>query len=498
MELFNLLKNKAGKLVMGGTQVAVLTVGAAGLFSSAMFKVGESIGEKELAVRPLSSVSSSYAYEGLNRKSDGMLSSMNIQNRGVAVGADRERLEGNSSKNDFGLSAADNLGRRVSVPGTGSAAATSATDGLGSGGVDMVEINYGASSSRASVPGVNPGAVSQGAYGGARQAGDPTAGAGTSGTLASASMARASGNAFNAASGAVGTSSSAASGRGGVSSRASGSDGYNFSGSMPSGSNVVSAYNGLNGSRMSGSSFMAGGRNATVGRRGGSANGKDDLKRISRMSALLADSTGNAAAAGARPFLADSITSAGMSIDSEAAAGASTGSADFETPESRNLRAIGDWGQQVQDDSNARGNARTRLIWLLIGSIAATLLAIPLGYNLINKAGIWSKIAGLAIIAAAITVCAFAIAQAGIYAHKFTGGFLPMLVGIIGGIGIACLGLTVAAAFSGQESKLHKFANDIIPALKKGALKAGKNIGTSTVVSTGTQEISKAVNKDKN
>lgn len=501
MELFNLLKNKAGKLVMGGTQVAVLTVGAAGLFSSAMFKVGESIGEKELAVRPLSSVSSSYAYEGLNRKSDGMLSSMNIQNRGVAVGADRERLEGNSSKNDFGLSAADNLGRRVSVPGTGSAAATSATDGLGSGGVDMVEINYGASSSRASVPGVNPGAVSQGAYGGARQAGDPTAGAGTSGTLASASMARASGNAFNAASGSVGTSSSAASGRGGVSSRASGSDGYNFSGSMPSGSNVVSAYNGLNGSRTSGSSFMAGGRNATVGRRGGSANGKDDLKRISKMSADVAKDRNRGAASGARPFLANSATSAGMSMEAEAVE-TTAGSADFETPESRNLKAIGDWGQQAQDNADSRGKARTRLIWLLLGSIASTLLAIPFGYKFIKKGkdatpvGVWLIIAGLAIIAAAITVCAFAIAQAGIYAHKFTGGFLPMLVGIIGGLGVACLGLTIAAAFSGQKSKFREFADGIIPSLKEGALKAGKEIGTSAAISTGTQEISKAINND--
>lgn len=455
MKLFNLLKNKAGKLVMGAPQL--VTIAGVGLMATyGAFKTDQVL-DQEASVRALSSVSSSYAYEGLNRKSDGMLSSMNIQNRGVAVGEDRERLEGNRSKSDFGLSAADNLGRRVSVPGTGSAAATSATDGLGSGGVDMVEINYGASSSRASVP-INPGVVSQGAYGGVQQSGGGVVGEGSGGKLASASMARASGNAFNAASGSVGgSSSSVASGRGGVSSRASGSDGYNFSGSMPSGSNVVSAYNGLNGSRMSGSSFMAGGRNATVGRRGGSANGKDDLKKISKMSADVAKDRNRGAASGARPFLANSATSAGMSIDAEAAAGASAGSADFETPESRNLKAIGDWGQQQEKKVDDRKNARNRLFWMALAMIAATIAAIPLGSNVISAgrkmvymgqllaATPMGKTAGAAMIAKgrmkmalgwvilgaamayAATVLGFAIG----YISKYGGGILGSVVSLL-------------------------------------------------------------------
>ena len=257
MKILNFLTNKAGKLVIGGTQIAVLTVGAAGLFSSTMFSVGTKQGEM-LATRSLTSVSNSYNYEGLNRRADGMLSSMNIQNRegskGVAVGADRERLEGTRSNNDFGLTAVDNLGRTVSVPGAGAAAATSATDGLGSGGVDMVEVGGGSSSGRASVPGVSSSSVAQGATGGQASAGD-SSGA----RLDSVSMARASGNAWKAATGSRGGGSvgDSAGGRGGVSgSRSSGSDGYQFSGAMPSGTNVVSAHSGLSGAQTGPSHFV--------------------------------------------------------------------------------------------------------------------------------------------------------------------------------------------------------------------------------------------------
>ena len=498
MKILNFLTNKAGKLVIGGTQIAVLTVGAAGLFSSAAFKVGENIGEKELAVRPLSAVSASTGYEGLNRRTDGMLSSMNIQNRegrkGVAIGADRERLEGSLSNNDFGLTAVDNLGRTVSVPGAGAAATTSATDGLGSGGVDMVEVGGGSSSVRVSMPGVSSSSVAQGATGGQVAAGD-SSGA----RLASASMARASGNAFNAASGSMGGGSVGASGggRGGASgSRASGSDGYQFSGSMPSGSNVVSAHSGLSGVQTGPSHFVAGGRNASVGRGGRRVNETDDLKKISKMSADVAKDRNRGVVAGAKPFLANSATTAGMSIESGADT-TTTGSADFSAPESRNLKAIGDWGQQVDNTAKERSADRRRLTWLLIGSIIATAAAIPSAYALITagKAASpvgWVKVAlGIAILAAAAALSTTMLVYAGKYAHKWSGGFLSTISAIIGGVSIVSLGLTAAYAFAGSKMPFGDWVAKIMPKLGKAGISAGKGLVKSTAMGMVGQEVTK-------
>lgn len=493
MNLFNLLKSKAGKLVLGTSQVVVLTVGAAGLFASGAFKTGEALGEKELAVRSLSSVSSRYSYEGLERR-DGMLTSMNIQNRegsqGVAVGAVRARLEGNGSANDFGLTAVDNLDRTITVPGTGAAAASSATDGLGSGGVDMVEVGGGHTYTRTSGPSVGVGAVSQEVNGAAA-----TGTSGVGGRLASASMARASGNAFNAASGAMGgTSASSVAGRGGVAAHSSSSDGYQFSGAMPSGSNVVSQSAALANSA-SRSSFVAGGRNSTVGKgRHASLRDKDnDLILISKRSAAAAGDSYRSANAGARAFLDSSQNSGGISIDGGEEAVA-TGSADFSTPTNRSLKKIGDWGDRESEKDKERAKDRNNLAKLLMWSFFATIVAIPLGYLLISAGrsaggpwGVIKIIAGCLVLAAAIGVAIALCVAAGKYAHKWEGGLLSTLSGIIGGISIAVLGLTVAAAFSNAGSPLSKFFDKIMP--------GAKTLAIGKVVSKGTELVSNEVSK---
>lgn len=518
MKILNLLKNKAGKLVLGGTQIAVLTVGAAGLFSSALFQTGESMGEKELAVRPLSSVSAAAGYEGLNRRSDGMLSSMNIQNRagnkGVAVGAERERLEGSRSANDFGFSTAENLGSRVSVPAvsdTGPASATSATDGLGSGGVDMVEISAPSMGSGRAPASPGTSAVSvQGAVGGG-----PAAGGNSGGQLASASMARASGNAFNAASGSMGGGVSAAGGRSGSGARAgakakaSPSDGYSLSGAMPSGSGV---YNGLEGSRRAGSSFMAAGRDGSVGKGRRSLRDKEnDLKDISKRSADAAKNSNRSVNEGSRAFLASSQNSGGMAIDGVGET-VTTGSADFETPTDSNLKSIGDWGNKEDDSGKERSDDRNNLIKLLMGAFFATVVAIPLGYYLIKTGkdakpfGWAAVIAGCAVIAAAIGVSIWAIVAAGKFAGKWGGGFLSTLTGILGGVCVAALGLTLAAAFSnskldkdGNETNpLRKFFNKFMPGAKKLAISQMVGQAQNMASNEINKEIQKDAQKDAN
>lgn len=504
MNLFNLLKNKTGKLVMGAPQVAILAIGAAGLVSSAAYNVGSQQGKQAKEQRSLSSISSSYNYDGLNRRADGMLSSMNIQNRegrkGVAVGADRERLEGNRSNNDFGLSAADNLGRRVSVPGAGAAAATSATDGLGSGGVDMVEINAG-SSSRASASGVNVGGVSQGAYGNPQAAAGAASG-NSGGQLAHASMARASGNAFNAASGSMGGGSVGGSsgGRGGASGApSSGSEGYQFSGAMPSGSNVVSMHGDSAGGRVGSSQFMAGGRGAAVGKGRRSLRDKEnDLKDISKRSADAAKNSHRSANEGARAFLASSQNSGGMSIESDAETTKGS-SADFSTPTNRKLKAIGDWGNAVDKTAEERAKDRNNLGKLLMWSFFATVVAIPLGYLLISSgkdSGIWGIvkiIAGCLVIAAAIGVAIALCVKSGQYASKWGGEFISTMGGIFGGISIAALGLTIAAAFSNAGSTLAKFFDKIMPTAKSLAIGEALSKGTEVL----SKEASKSAEKNQ-
>lgn len=499
MKILHFLTSKAGKLVVGAPQM--LTIAGVGLMATyGAFKTDQIL-DKDTPIRTLSSVSASSSYEGLNRRADGMLSSMNIQNRagskGVAVGADRERLEGTRSKNDFGLTAVDNLGRTVSVPGAGAAAATSATDGLGSGGVDMVEVGGGSPSTRASVPGVSSSFVAQGATGGQAPAGD-SSGA----RLASASMARASGNAFNAASGSIGGGSAggSAGGRGGASgSRSSGSEGYQFSGAMPSGSNVVSAYSGLSGAQTGPSHFVAGGRNASVGRGGRRVNEADDLKKISKMSADVAKDRNRGVVAGAKPFLANSATTAGMSIESGADT-TTTGSADFATPTDRKLKAIGDWGQQVKNDNEDRSKARTRLLWMTLALILATIAALPAIFYLIalgTKSGlfgaafkVWGLILAGVIMAYAATVMGFAIA----YFAKYSGNkFLPTLSLIMGAGAITMVLVTASKAASlnptGSEAEQAKAVKEA--GFFKTVFGLGKTAGTTVGTTVATSGVNK-------
>lgn len=493
MKILNFLTNKAGKLVIGAPQV--LTIAGVGLVATyGAFKTDQVL-DNDLPLRNLSSVASSNAYEGLNRGADGMLTSMNIQNRaganGVAVGADRERLEGTRSKNDFGLTAIDNLGNTVSIPGAGTAAATSATDGLGSGGVDMVELN-GAPSSRASVPGGNVYAAAQGASG--AQPGGRAAG----GRLASASMARASGSGLNATSGPIGGSSSGASGRrGGSGSRGSGSEGYQFSGSMPTGSNIVSSYTNASGGRMGNSQFLAGGRNASFGRGGRRVNEANDLKKISKMSADVAKDRNRGVVGGARPFLANTSTTGGMSIDS---ATESTGasSADFSTPTSRKLKAIGDWGKQEEQKSNDRSNARTRLLWMTLALIAAAIAAIPVVYRIISLAkkkgvfaaggiGLGVALAG-AVMAYAAVVMGFAVS----YFAKYNGNkFLPTLSLMMGGAAIVSMALTIKNALKNTGKNMSMEELKAKGSFYSKALGFAGKAGTTAAVTTGQQAVQK-------
>ncbi len=283
---------------------------------------------------------------------------------------------------------------------------------------------------------------------------------------------------------------------------------------MPSGSNVVSAYSGLSGTQTGPSHFVAGGRNASVGRGGRRVNEADDLKKISKMSADVAKDRNRGVVAGAKPFLANSATTAGMSIESGADT-TRTGSADFATPESRNLKALGDWGQKQENTAAARSKARTRLLWMTLALVAAALGTMAFAGGLILKGRMqmmlgkammalpWGKTAGAMMMAKgrlsmalgwgaialtgayAFTVLGFAID----YMSKYGGGFMPILSTVASLGAVAALTITGVKAMKAQvfSTDIAKFQGQVLGVLKQAGVAGGSTMAQ--------QVISKAANE---
>lgn len=496
MNLFKFLKSVSGKiqLTMVNTSAMALVVG--GLAAGTIYNAAGTQTKQDMAVRSLSSIGGESSYEGLQRR-NGLLTSINVKDglNQVATAEERAAMDAGGSSNNFGLDSVD----RVQNVSFGSAAQTSETDGLGMGGNKTVFSGpMGSGAAGGSAPGVHPGAVA-GAVGGASSGST----GGERPTLGTASMARASGNAFNAAAGSMGGGSTAPGARG-ASSRASGgasgSDGYQLSGAMPSGTNAVSSLGLARGGAADGSTFMAGGRHSTSGRGARSFREKTDLKDISKRSADAAGNRNRAANEGSRAFLASARNSGGMTVEGGVEVG-ETGSADFKAPEASRLKAVGDWTEDTDNEAERRDKARKTLTWLLIGTVVATALAIPFGYQLISKGkstspwGVGLIIAGCAIIAAALATAIAMVVKAGQYAAEFSGGFLSTFAAIIGGVAIACLGLTVAAAFANKGSPLNKFFDKIMPKMKKLVISQGKNLAVGTATNVAMSEVQKGINK---
>lgn len=499
MNLFKKLKDISGKLVMGIPQLAAIG-GASMMLIYGAYQTDSTFASKQPPIRSLSGITNSSSYAGLQRK-DGLLTSINIKDslNQVATPEERAALEGNSgSANNFGLDNVANI-QNVSF---GSAAETSATDGLGMGANKAV-LNGplgSASTPAANVPGVNTGAVSAAAGGNASGAA-PAQRA----SLAPASMARASGNAFNAAAGAIGGSSSGAfgtrtSGASGTSSGGSSSgEGYKLSGAMPSGSNAVSAM----GLSRSGSGFMAGGRNSTNSRATRSFREKNDLKDISKRSADAAANRNRAANEGSRAFLASSRNSGGMSVEGGVDVG-TTGSADFENAANQKLNAIGNWQQEEDDFAEEQDKARNRLMWMMIALVAVTIAAITAGYHLISKGKMLAKVpvtaaAGAAMVAWGWVVLGVAMAYAatvlgfGIhYQSHYNGNFMPVMSYLLS------LGAITALAWAGKSAMKVGVAGDKVAqgAFMKKAVGAVKGLGMMAVTKGGSTLLQKGMESD--
>lgn len=467
----NLLNTSAGVLVAGG------------LVTGIVMNMPDAQPKQKLGVRSLSSVASSSAYEGLQRK-DGQLTSTQVYDSlgQIANEADRARLEGASgAANDFGLDSLNNLDKNLQS--VGAAAETGASDGLGMGGNSAVQSGPLGSARGAAGPNVSASSVANAAQGRTQ-----------TNTLGTASMARASGSAFNAAASSMG-GSNAPSGKGGL---ASSGDGYQLSGAMPGSSTAVAALQDSSAAQRGASSFGAGDRQARAGKASRAGREANDLKDISKRSADAARNVNRSANEGARAFLASTKNSGGLSVVGDVN-GEEVGSADFQKAEVKNANKIRDWGNKQDEKEEARRKARKVLVWLLLSTVAATALAIPFGYGLIRAGkittpvGAWKIAAGLAILAAAAAAASVLIWKAAQYASTYKGGLIPTLGGVIGGVAIACLGLTAWAALAGKKCPLHDFFTKIMPTMKKSVLSAGKNLAKTTGMGIAQQELTKAL-----
>ena len=480
MNLFKFLKSVSGKvqLTVLNTSVAALAVG--GLASATLFGVGAEQGKQELAVRSLSSVAgSASSYEGLQER-NGQLTSINIvdSSNKLANPDDVARLGDNGSASRFGLDKVDNVAGSL-----GQAVQLSGSDGLNmNANVATVQETGATGEARRYSAG---GAVNEAA----RRAGAANNASRPVNTLTRASMGSVSGgNVFNQASGALGGARSGSNGAAG------GSD-YQFSGAMPSGSNLVSAMDTGSGALVQNSGFMAGGRRTTVSN-GKFSRGGNDLQAIAKRSADVAGNSHRGANEGSTAFLAGSNNSGGMRVEGGVDMGPS-GSADFKTPTNQRLKAVGKATQKVEDEAKARQKARNTLTILLLASVATTAAAAVFGYGLIRAGrtaipvGVWSIVAGLAIIAAAAATSIATLVKAGQYASRFGGGSLPLVAGILSGLCVSALGFTVAAAFSGKESPIVKFMDKITGVMKKFAMTKGKTMLKAEAINVARQQGSK-------
>lgn len=463
MNVFKFLRSVSGKvqLTVLNTSVAALAVG--GIASATLFGVGAEQGKQELAVRSLSSVAgTTSSYEGLQER-NGQLTSINIvdSSNKLANPDDVARLGDNGSASRFGLDKVDNVAGSL-----GQAVQLSGSDGLGLNANVATEVNNSTTGEarRYSAGGAVNNAARRAA---ANNGGRPV------NTLTRASMGSVSGgNVFNQASGALGG------GRSGSNGSAGGND-YQFSGAMPSGSNLVSAMDTGSGARLQTTGFVPGGRQTTIAS-GKFSRGGNDLQAIAKRSADVAGNSHRGANEGSTAFLAGSNNSGGMRVEGGVEVG-TTGSADFKTPTKQRLKAVGNAAKKTEDEAKARQKARNTLTILLLASVATTAAAIVFGYNLIwngtkqSLAGTWQIIAGMAIIAAAMASSVATLVKAGQYASRFGGGSLPIAASIISGLCVGALGFTIAAAFANKKSPLHTFMNKITGAMKKFAMKEGKN-----------------------
>lgn len=491
MKWFNLLTSKAGKIVMGSGQLmvvsAVVGIGATTL----MHNTASKMAEERLAARSLSGISSQYQYDGLQQRG-GMLTSINVG--GGENLATAEEIAAREGYADFGASTADDAEANLAYS-IGNAAQFNSTEGFG----QDKDVDVSFSGTRASGASGGNGNNAGGVYTAAAPApASAPSEAADRPQLTAAPMARSnasggtSGNVFNTASNASGSRSGGA----GTPSSTGGSagGGYQFSGAMPSGSSAM----GLGGSSSSsGSTFIAGSRNGTVGNGTRSNREKNELKDIAKRSADAASNAHRSANEGSRALLASYTKSAGIDVE-EASEMETPSSSDLANDNKRKLKAVGDWAQKQDEKAKKQAKDRKTLTWMFLGLIAATLAVIPSAFLLIANGrrlgafgGIAMIIAGCLLVAGVVVLASLLIAKAANYTKEYQSTFITVASYVVSGAAYAAMAYTLAKAFTcAMPEKDGKIALDGFFKLAAGGAKKVGMMAGGTIL---TNEVTKGM-----
>lgn len=428
MKWLSMLKNKAGKLVLNGPGALVASAAVAVGVSTLAYNVGTSSAQKELQVRSFTSIEDTHNYEGMNRTADGQLTSMQMKDslNQIATRAERERMEGGRSNDDFGLSAADGLSDKLR--GFGSAAQTGETEGLGMGANVSVETLGGVTGpySARSAQSANGGGRAVVVSSGEREGRTLSPASNNGGAqLQAAAVARASGNAFNAAAGVIAS--------GNASGSKNAESNYQFSGAMPgSSSAVASLSDSARAHSTQPSGFLAGGRKSTVGKGSRTAKGGDDIKDIAKRSAAAAKNKNRSAVEASHAFLAHQRNSAGMNIDGTVET-TETGSADFEKPAMDGLKKLKSWQDDQNQKEKEREKDRRRLLIMMLSFLAAAAGLLIAAQALLNSMSNIQKAFGYVLCGLTIALGGTLIGFAAHYSSKYHSMWMPLLGMLVGG-----------------------------------------------------------------
>ena len=347
---------------------ALIISGVAGV---GFFYVANTAADRHIAAdrvtRSLTSISQTAPQAGM-RRSGNLLTSINVRDgrNQLATADERAAMEGNTALERY---AANQRALGEMDGALGRAAQFSDSDaGLNTGNRNAVQ-----DPTRFEVG--NPNATTGGAVvesnSAASSGGDAPQG---QGRLANASITRASGNSFNATSGAV---------SGGIATQGgtrSGSEGSRLSGAMPGGSNIVSQ-RGLDGAlagNRNPSSFGQD-RNARLGRGRNARGDRDELKDIVKRSADAAGNANASANEGGRAFLANARNSGGVSVDGGEDMTRSASSGDLAAPTAQKLKAVGNKLSDVEKEQEERNSSHRALIWQLVATLIGSLGAMVAG-----------------------------------------------------------------------------------------------------------------------
>ncbi len=398
MKLFSLLKNKRGAL-RPVPALLVSGVVAAGAIYTANFDAQREI-KAERAVRSLSSIGQAAPQKGL-QGSEGGLTSINVQDSSgrLATAQERAAFAGNNAlaRYEANQRALENMDGSL-----GQATQLVGADGLNTGNRNVEQTPASYMVGNSADTGVTPNLSGAGTT--ATPGTTPAAEQGP--RLAPAAITRASGGSPMEASPAAGVSSPGASSgggtSGGISDAAVGTgDRPRLSGSMPGGSNIVTA---LGRESAPASTSFVRARDARVGTGRRTGQGKDELNDILKKSARAAANTRASGNEGSRAFLANAQTSGGITVE-EGSETNTASSADLEAPTAGKLRAIQRHLNAIDTKEKQRQADQKDLLKKLLIGLIGSLALITAGFFIHKLPNPWRWIVAAAMIIAVAALC---------------------------------------------------------------------------------------------